>query len=373
MKKDSYDFYKSYDEEIIRHIKYKVVNKPLNVNVYKYETILQNVEKEDISNYEGKEDYKVIQNGTRYSVVKPLQGVKFDLYEGDIKIGSYETGADGYVNFNDYKFKENGIYNLVETETLEGFKLEKAPTRINIKSLSKVEGFDGNININIENKRITGKIVISKYDKKTRTILPNQEFTLYDNTGKEISKKVTNSAGLIEFNNLTPGTYTFKETKVSGDYLLDDKVYTANITLSNLLHVEKIFNKPGSIDVRVTKVDDQGNPLEGVEFAIFKGDKMVYGPIKTNKDGIAIFKNVKIEDGLVVKETATIKDYQLNQEEITLDLQNKENQVEVKYTNYKAEQVLPDTGTLNEAPYLLIGLMLLIASIVLKKKKQTII
>ena len=368
LQKENYDIYVSEDEYIIRKIKYTIVNKPINVEVLKYETILKNVIKDDITQYENKEEYKIIQNETRYSVVKPLQGVKFDLYEDDVKVGSYQTGTDGYINFNNYKFKENGIYSLVETETLDGFKLEKTPTRINIKSLSKVEGFDGNININIENKRLTGKIIISKSDKTKLTVLPGQEFTLYDSTGKEISKKVTNSAGLIEFNELPLGVYTFKETKTTEDYILDDKIYSANITKDNLMHIERIFNKPNKTEIKVTKVDSQGNPLEGVEFAIFKDGKMVYGPVKTNKNGIAIFEGVKIEDDLVIKETATIKNYQLNQEEITLDLQGKE-QVEVKYTNHKAEKVLPDTGTLNELPFIGIAILLLSISIFLRKRK----
>ena len=364
---ENYDFYVSNKNGVLREIKYTVINKPINLNFLKYELILKNVDEKDIAIYDGKEGYKVIRYGKVFNVVKPLQGVEFDLYEGNTFLRKLTTKEDGSVDFGDIKFKETSSYSLKETKALEGFKLEKVPYKFNIERIIKKENFDGNINVNIENKRLTGKIIISKYNWNNNTILEGQEFTLYDNTGKEISKKVTNSAGLIEFNNLIPGTYTFKETKVNGDYMLDNKVYTANITLSNLIHVEKIFNKAGSIDVRVTKVDDQSNPLESIEFAIFKGDKMIYGPIKTNKDGITIFKNVKIEDGLVVKEISTIKGYNLNNESVKIDF-NADN-IEVNFTNHKAEQILPDTGTLNEAPYLTIGLILLVASIVLKKEK----
>ena len=371
LNKDNYDVWIYEGQEIVRNIKYTVINKPIKVNVLKHESILRNVLEEDVKNYENKEGYKIIKNNNIYSVVRPLEGVKFDLYEGDTKISSHGTDKDGSIDFAGYKFKEEGNYSLVETETIEGFALNKTPIRINIKGLSKLEGFDGNINLNIENKRTTGKIVISKYDKERREVLPGQEFTLYDNTGKEVDKKVTNVIGLIEFSNLKLGSYTFKETKVDGDYLLDDKVYTANITKNNLVHVEKIFNNPSHMTVKVLKTDEDKNPIEGVAFGIFKGDTMLYGPQKTNNKGIATFYNVKVEDGLVVREISTIKGYNLNKESVEIDF-NADN-IDVNFTNHKAEQILPDTGTLNEAPYLTIGLILLIASIVLKKKKQTII
>ncbi len=367
VQKENYDLYTTDDTTITRKIKYTVVNKPLKVNAFKYETVLKNVSQEDVSQYEGKAEYKIIQDKNTYSVVRPLSGVEFNLYEGDTLLRQVNTNEKGEVDFGDLKFKEDGIYSLVETKALTGFKLEKAPYRINIKALSQVEGFDGNINLNIENKRITGKIVISKYDKSEKKVLAGQEFTLYNSDGQVVDKKTTNEAGLIEFNNLKPGIYTFKETKVEGDYLLDPTIYRAEISLTNLLHVEKIFNKSNSKDIKIVKKDENGKPLEGVTFGIFKDGVMKYGPEKTNKDGIATFKDVKIEEGLIVKEIKTIKGHNLNKEEVALNLEKEE--VEVEYTNHTAEQILPETGTLGGLPFIGLSLALLLIGAKLKKRK----
>ena len=369
--KDSYDFYTTDDTSFTREIGYKVVNKKLNVSAYKYEKVLSNVDAKDIDQYNNKAGYKVIKSGDKYSVVKAIPNVKFNFYEGDTLIDTLVSGKDGYVDFKGYVFNENKDYKLVEIEAPEEYKVDKAPIRISISKLKALDNFDGNIKLEIENKPIKGKIVISKYDAKTRLVLPGQEFTLYDSDGKKIVSKVTNEAGLIEFGDLNLKTYTFKETAVKGEYFLDENEYKASLSILSPIHVIKVFNKPilKVKDVIVKKTNDKGEPLEGVEFSIFKNSKRIYGPVKTNSRGIAVFKDVEIEDGLELRETRSLEGYRLNPNKVNLDMN--QDKVEAKFTNYKTEQLLPDTGTRGFIPYALVAVALLgIGYTVSRKTKQ---
>ena len=366
---DSYDFYTTDDTSFTREIGYKVVNKKLNVTAYKYEKVLSNVDEKDIDQYNNKAGYKVIKSGDKYSVVKAIPNVKFNFYEGDTLIDTLVSGKDGYVDFKGYVFNENKDYKLVEIEAPEEYKVNKAPIRISISKLKALDNFDGNVDLEIENKPIKGKIVISKYDATTRLVLPGQEFTLYDSDGKKIVSKVTNEAGLIEFGDLDLKTYTFKETKVSGNYRLDPKEYKASLSLLKLIHVEKVFNEPGTKNVEVYKVDQYDNPVDGASFGIFKDGKMLYGPVKTENGGQAYFENVKNEEGLELREVSAAEGYRLNTKSIKIDMSQPT--IWIKVTNYEIEQLLPDTGTRGLIPYILAAVALIgIGYTVSRKKKQ---
>ena len=367
--KDNYDFYTTDDTSFTREIGYKVVNKKLNVTAYKYETILSNVDEADIGQYNNKAGYKVIKSGDKYSVVKAIPNVKFNFYEGDTLLDTLTTGQDGYVDFKDYKFNENKDYKLIEIEAPDKYKIDKAPIRISISKLKALNNFNGNVNLEIENKPIKGKIVISKYDATSRLVLPGQEFTLYDSKGNKIESKITNEAGLIEFGDLDLKEYTFKETAVSGNYKLDPKEYKASLSLLKLIHVEKVFNEPGTKDVEVYKVDQYDKPIDGTSFGIFKDGKMLYGPVKTENGGQAYFENVKNEEGLELREVSAAKGYRLNTKSIKIDMSQPT--IWIKVTNYEIEQLLPDTGTRGLIPYLLVAVALLgIGYTVSRKKKQ---
>ena len=153
-------------------------------------------------------------------------------------------------------------------------------------------------------------------------------------------------------------------------------LYTESKNNPNNLSDSKYHKVDPRVNINVFKTDNEGNPIEGVKFAIFKGNKIVYGPVKTNKDGIAVFEKVLIDinetEDLILKETSTIKGYQLDKQETVLDLKNADKQIDIFLEGYKTQLDLPDTGTLNELPFIGTAILLLALSIFLRKKKVSI-
>ena len=116
------------------------------------------------------------------------------------------------------------------------------------------------------------------------------------------------------------------------------------------------------------KTSEGGTPIEGVEFGLYKDGVLIGKTVKPDRNGVAVFKGVKPEDGIVVREVATVKGYSLNKVETKVDFTPDE--INITYTNYKAIQDLPETGTLGKLPYLALGLSLVAVAMFLKKRKE---
>lgn len=301
--KDEYEFYTFNDEEVKFMKKIKVVNKKLNVNAKKYELILANVTKEDVSNYENNPKYAVVPNGEFYNVVKPLEGAEFDLYEkikarryvdenGQKiveparveKIKSLVSDKDGNLDLSGIIWNEEHIYSLKETKVPSSeYKLREDEVLIDFSLSKNKVDFDGTVNVGIENTLHKGKIIISKYENLDTTVLQGQEFTLYKDSVSEENKmatKVTDKSGLLEFNDLDFGHYIVKETASNEEWKMNDKEYISDIDRDHLVSVHKIFNDPSDINFTIQKLDANNKPMKGVVFALYRINEK-----KTEKPG----------------------------------------------------------------------------------------
>lgn len=291
--KDEYEFYTFNDEEVKFMKKIKVVNKKLNVNAKKYELILANVTKEDVSNYENNPKYAIVPNGEFYNVVKPLEGAEFDLYEkikakryvdqnGNKvveparveKIKSLVSDKDGNLDLTGIVWNEEHIYSLKETKVPSSeYKLREDEILIDFSLSKNRTDFDGTVNVGIENTLHKGKIIISKYENLDTTVLEGQEFTLYKDSVSEENKmatKVTDKSGLLEFNDLDFGHYVVKETASNEEWKMNDKEYISDIDRDHLVSVHKIFNDPSDISFTIQKLDANNKPMKGVVFALYR-------------------------------------------------------------------------------------------------------
>lgn len=304
--KDEYEFYTFNDEEVKFMKKIKVVNKKLNVNAKKYELILANVTKEDVSNYENNPKYAIVPNGEFYNVVKPLEGAEFDLYEkikakryvdqnGNKvveparveKIKSLVSDKDGNLDLTGIVWNEEHIYSLKETKVPSSeYKLREDEILIDFSLSKNRTDFDGTVNVGIENTLHKGKIIISKYENLDTTVLEGQEFTLYKDSVSEENKmatKVTDKSGLLEFNDLDFGHYIVKETASNEEWKMNDKEYISDIDRDHLVSVHKIFNDPSDISFTIQKLDTNNKPMKGVVFALYRVNEK-----KVNKGGFVM-------------------------------------------------------------------------------------
>lgn len=335
--KDEYEMYVATDTEVKFMKKIKLVNNKLDVKAVKYERVLNNITEEEANKYKGDSNYSVIPNGQFYNVVHLLKGAEFDLFEGDKVIKHVVSDDKGNLDMSDVLWNEEKVYSLKETKTPSAkYQLLKKPIVINFEMLKRDPNFNGVVNINIENKTYKGKIIISKYRNDENEIMEGQEFTLYKDSVSEENKlmtKATDKSGLIEFSDLELGHYIVKETKVDEGWALSKDEYISDLTVENSVSVHKIFNTAKTIKFTVKKVDEKGNPMEGVLFALYNAESpdlpKTPGPkqkiIKTDENGKIDFdyyedyKDYMVGDNKKNEETKPIKGINSNSLNIVED------------------------------------------------------
>lgn len=241
------------DSKIIYKFSQKVTNKKLDVKIIKKEYIEKSITEERANELIASNQFYVKENaGTLFNVYKPLVGgnLKFDLYKitssGDEKVlSNITTKEEGIVDFKDFLFDEDYNYKLVETSTFDkSYMLNESPLIIDIKSEKAKNSFTGEILGSIENKKITGRFTISKYDLSTKTSLSGIEFTLYDANKNPIKTLITDSSGYAIFSDLKLGTYYVSETKTVLGYRLPvNDMEKVEITLDNINIQKVIYNE----------------------------------------------------------------------------------------------------------------------------------
>lgn len=98
----------------------------------------------------------------------------------------------------------------------------------------------------LKNKQIVGSLEITKLDAFTNDAISNVEFGLYDKDMNFLTSMVTDSSGILLFENLDLGTYYIKELAVSNNYeLMDDAIEISivdggkvSLTIENRMKIE---------------------------------------------------------------------------------------------------------------------------------------
>lgn len=254
---------------------------------------------------------------------KPLKGVEFTVYDAkDKEVTKVVTDEKGKASVKDLPY---GKYYFKETKGLEGYLFDKAKTEFEIKNLNDTKQFT------VTNKLIRSNIQITKVDDETKP-LKGVEFTIYDSKDKEIAKVVTDEKGFAEYKNLPYGSYYFKETKNLEGYVKNAKKYDFEVKQDMQTLKFDVINKKirGSVEVLKVAADKKEQPLAGVEFTLFDQNNKVIGkPALTDKNGKVSFDRLPYGK-YYIKETKTIKGYNINEEKFPVDI--KEDGQVVKHT-----------------------------------------
>ncbi|HDR7761515.1 TPA: Cys-Gln thioester bond-forming surface protein [Bacillus cereus] len=152
---------------------------------------------------------------------KKLEGAVFILQDGKgKKISEHKSDKNGLIEVKDMPF---GTYSFVEKQAPTGYVLTKEPIPFSISEQGKT------ITLTAKNKQITGELEISKVDiADGNNKLPNAEFTIFNEQGKEVAKGKTDENGIAKFK-LPYGKYTYKETFAPDGYLLNEEIFSFEI------------------------------------------------------------------------------------------------------------------------------------------------
>lgn len=264
-----------------------------------------------------------------------------------------------------------GHYQLEELDQeVEGYLWNSEPLKfyINADNIIYDDSFGAIVELEFENIPVKGKIEIFKYGEEVsfengivynKVPLADVTFALYDENWNLVQYITTDEQGYGTFEgNL--GKYYLKEIKSIDGYVLDEKIYEINLSYEDQyteIVVEKLeiqnYLEKGTI--KILKVNELGEPLEGVKFALYDVKNQLIGEYITDKSG-----NIEITLPMgeyYLKEIETLNGYVLDNKIFEFKI-NENNQIlELQITNDSLEVEVPKTG-INEISYGMIVVLL---------------
>ena len=296
----------------------------------------------------------------------PLQSAGFRLYDASgSQVAEGYTDANGKLTFTGLKL---GSYTCKEFQAPSGYELDDTAFPVVLNQNGQI------LKITRENKLITGSIEILKVDADTKQPLAGVVYRLFDSEGNKIADGTTDANGKLTFDNLKPGSYSYQEISTVDGYQLDDTKYDFSLTSENLNVKVTRENKPVKGSLTVRKVDVTGSPLAGAELLLETsagGQTWTeVGKITTDKTGIAKWTDLKVGAQYRVTETKAPAGYTLMTESLfTGTLDNTNPDVTITACN-SAGFVLPFTGGMGIAPYILFAALMLCVGAYFCKKTE---
>lgn len=250
-----------------------------------------------------------------------LGNIEFDLYSEEMGkvIGTYYTDCNGEIVVKNLRV---GNYIWIEKKTNKDYVLNESKIEVTVKWNETEETI-------VENELKKGQIKVIKVDKDNEQIkLAGVVFKVIDQYGNvleniktdENGEAVTKRYALRDFEKLT-----IQEATTLENYVLDENPQT--ITLKENQIVDVVFkNEQKKGKIKVIKVDADNNEIKipNVEFRIYDENDNLVNIILTNQSGIAISKELPVNQKYKIKETKTGKWYTLDENMQTVELKQGE-------------------------------------------------
>lgn len=248
----------------------------------------------------------------------PIKNAKVAIFKDDITIFEGYTNEFGIIEVKNIPL---GLYFVKEVEAPDGYVKNNQTYEVELIEHKKTEI------VEIANELQKGNLIIKKIDATSEKELSKAEFLVF-NDNKIIYYGPTKENGILELKNLALGTYYIKEVKSPHGYVKDDNIYEIHLVENNKTEVIIIKNELKKGNLTIKKVDENTKkPLYNTEFIILKDNTIIYKGI-TNKDGILTIDNLTL--GLyTIKEIKASNGYNINEEEISIIITDKENYIEI--------------------------------------------
>jgi len=218
---------------------------------------------------------KIIKTGTDG---EPLSGVVFGIYQDNTLVQELTTGADGTAESGTLYY---GDYELWELATTNGYELIDTPIPFSILEQGTV------IEISVANPLIIGSISILKTDEYD-TPLSGAVFGLYNEQEQLIAELTTDADGRAERGSLVMGGYFLREHTAPDGFAPVEGDIPFSITTQGEVIEKTIVNSAGCGTLKIIKSGEDGNPLSGVVFEVYReSDNEKIGEIVTDEYGIA--------------------------------------------------------------------------------------
>ena len=261
---------------------------------------------------------------------QPLEGAWFRIRylggtsgTGGTVVGEYKTSSNGTIVATGLKA---GTYVCEEISAPDGYVITDAAETVYLSGKDQDV-----ITVTFGNDR-KGSLLVVKKDAVTGAPISDVEFFITDSDGSVIGnangKYVTDSAGTIRIDGLTPGmTVIAREVRAKDGYILDDTPQSIKIKRNSVMTLE--FRNQPKGGVLVKKVDSVTNaPISDVEFLVTDSDGNLIGNSngKFVTDSAGTFTIMDIAPGttLVIKETRAKAGYILDDTPQTVKIKSNE-------------------------------------------------
>ena len=261
---------------------------------------------------------------------QPLEGAWFRIRylggtsgTGGTVIGEYRTSSNGTIVVTGL---QAGTYVCEEISAPDGYVITDATETVYLSGKDQDV-----ITVTFGNDKM-GSLLIVKKDAVTGAPISDVEFFITDSDGSVIGnangKYVTDSAGTIRIDGLTPGmTVIAKEVRAKEGYILDDTPQSIKIKRNAVMTLE--FRNQPKGGVLVKKVDAVTNaPISDVEFLVTDSDGNLIGNAngKFVTDSAGTFTITDIAPGttLIIKETRAKDGYLLDDTPQTVKVKSNE-------------------------------------------------
>ncbi|WP_396022737.1 collagen binding domain-containing protein [Bacillus cereus group sp. BfR-BA-01329] len=268
-----------------------------------------------VVNWESVGSLKIMKLGEKKEVLK---GAVFEVSNENFK-QNVTTNDKGIAELGNLPI---GIYSVKEIQAPAGYVLDGSVKKIEVKTGETAV-------LELKNENVKGELEITKVDVADgNTKLPNAEFTIYNEQGKEVVKGKTDEKGVAKFK-LPYGKYTYKETIAPNGYVINEETFAFEIKENGQIIKHIVQDKKVEGELEITKVDiaDGNTKLPNAEFTIYneQGKEVVKG--KTDEKGVAKFK---LPYGkYTYKETIAPNGYVINEETFAFEI--KENGQIIKH------------------------------------------
>ena len=287
---------------------------------------------------------------------QPLEGAWFRIRylggtsgTGGTVVGEYRTSSNGTIVVTGLKA---GTYICEEISAPDGYIITDAAETVYLSGKDQDV-----ITVTFGNDKM-GSLLIVKKDAVTGAPISDVEFLITDSDGSVIGnangKYVTDSAGTIRIDSLTPGmTVIAKEVRAKDGYILDDTPQSIKIRRNSVMTLE--FRNQPKGGALVKKVDAVTNaPISDVEFLVTDADGNYIGNANgkfvTDSAGTFTITDVAPDTTLIIKETRTKDGYILDDTPQTVKVKSNE-VVTVEFRNQpKGNLIVVKQDSVTKAP-----------------------
>ena len=293
---------------------YIITQAEFDVDVKYNETTVENIENDHKKG--NLKIYKVDKDNNQIG----LGNIEFELYSEELQktIGTYTTNADGEIYIENlrtgkYKLKEkntNKWYNLIEDAQIEVKWEEEEPIT----------------EVTLENELKKGQVKVMKVDKDNNEIkLDGVKFNVLDSNGKILETITTDKNGEALTSKYAVRDYSklyIQEIETKEQYKLNEKKIEVKLEANKVTTVQ-VENEVKKGKIKIIKVDRDDNKIKlaGVEFEVYDEQNNLVQTLVTDKNGEAETKNLPANQKYTIRETKTLEDYKLNNEEFIIELQ----------------------------------------------------